>query len=309
VIPDEELAGRIVDAVERNGPAFRGVRRLHAKGVCAHGVFTPTGAAAVLSRARYLSRDAVPALVRFSNGGSDPSAHDGARDGRGMATKLVGAHGAWDLVALSLPVFFVRTPEDFLAFVEARRPDPSTGTADPARIGAFLAEHPETIGALRHAMSAPPPASYATTRFHGIHAFVLVAPGGERRPFRYRWEPSAGVTTLEDAEALARPGGYLADELAHRLRVGHVDFALHLQLADPGDPTHDPTQPWGDGRAEVLAGHLRLTSLVEDPESGCEATIFDPTTLPEGIAPSDDPIPAVRSAAYSVSYARRRAER
>ena len=40
-------------------------------------------------------------------------------------------------------MFFTRTPEDLLAFNEARRPDPSTGEPDLAKVGAFLADHPE----------------------------------------------------------------------------------------------------------------------------------------------------------------------
>ena len=35
---------------------------------------------------------------------------------------------------------------------------------------------------------------------------------------------------------------------------------------------------------------------------------FDPTVLPAGMRTSDDPFPAARSAAYSVSYNRRTAE-
>jgi catalase len=31
------------------------------------------------------------------------------------------------MVGLSLPVFFARTPEDFLEFTRARKPDPETG--------------------------------------------------------------------------------------------------------------------------------------------------------------------------------------
>jgi catalase len=50
-----------------------------------------------------------------------------------------------DLVGLSLPVFFVRSVADFLAFLAARRPDPDTGVADPALVGAWVGEHPEAL--------------------------------------------------------------------------------------------------------------------------------------------------------------------
>ena len=48
---------------------------------------------------------------------------------------------ATDIVALTLPVFFVRTPEDFLAFTRARKPDPQ-GRPDFAKVGQFLEAAP-----------------------------------------------------------------------------------------------------------------------------------------------------------------------
>ena len=55
------------------------------------------------------------------------------------------AGGTTDIVGLSLPVFFVRTAADFLAFLKARIPDPETGQLDPAKVGAFLAEPDEAL--------------------------------------------------------------------------------------------------------------------------------------------------------------------
>ena len=52
--------------------------------------------------------------------------------GAGMAVKLYLDDGArTDMVALSLPVFFARTPEDFLEFTRARKPDPADRAAGP----------------------------------------------------------------------------------------------------------------------------------------------------------------------------------
>ena len=75
------------------------------------------------------------AHVRFSNGSGDPGAADAARDGRGMAIKMyLPGGGTTDIVALSLPAFFARTPTDLLAFNEARRADPSTGQPDAGKV-------------------------------------------------------------------------------------------------------------------------------------------------------------------------------
>jgi catalase len=163
---------QLVDAINAVSGTHAEHRAAHAKGVLCAGTFSPTDAAAGLTRAAHFAGGPVRAHVRFSNGSGDPHAHDGARDGRGMAVKLYLPDGTTtDIVAISLPVFFVRTPEDFLAFTLSRVPDPETGQPDLQKIGAFLAEHPETVPAVQFALAAEPPASYAQCAYHGLHAF------------------------------------------------------------------------------------------------------------------------------------------
>jgi len=129
-VPDD-LSERLVDALGVSYGVHPGHRAAHAKGVLCAATFHPTAAAASLSRAPHFQGDSVRAHVRFSNGSGDPEAADSARDGRGMAIKMyLPGGGTTDIVALSLPAFFTRTPTDLLAFNEARRPDPSTGQPD-----------------------------------------------------------------------------------------------------------------------------------------------------------------------------------
>ena len=304
----EDLAVTIVDELQANaGPQPAG-RVAHAKGICARGTFTASGVAAELTRATPLREGSVPAVVRFSNGGANRSAADGTRDGRGMATRLfLDENRGHDLVALSLPAFFVRTPEDFLEFVRARKPDPATGQPDLTRVMAFLANHPESVPAVQSSMAALPPVSYATVQYNGIHAFVLVDAAGRRTPFRYQWEPHAGTASLTEAEAAARPRDYLHAELSDRLAREPVQFRLTFQLAQADDPLDDPTAAWPADRPTISAGHLELTELVADQRGDCEARIFDPGNVVDGVEPSGDPILAIRSHAYGISYARRHA--
>jgi len=53
-----------------------------------------------------------------------------------------------DVIGITLPVFFTRTPEDLIEFNIARRPEPETGALDLAKVGAFLEQHPETVAAV-----------------------------------------------------------------------------------------------------------------------------------------------------------------
>jgi catalase len=304
--PDASLGDRLVDALNALSGVHPGRRAAHAKGIGATGTFTSTGEAAAMTVAAHLQGDTtVPVSVRFSNGTGTPGLADGARDGRGFATRFHLPDGTdTDLVTLSLPVFFVRTVEDFLAFTAARVPDPETGQPDFDKILAFMGEHPEARTAAELSMSAEAPVSYTTLRYHGVHAFFLVDADGERQPIRYRWEPDAGVATVPDADAADLDPDYLAAELRARLGEGTASFTLHLALGTADDPTDDATAAWPDDRPSVVAGRLTLDSVPDD-QAAIDGLIFDPTRVTAGIECSEDPILAARAEAYGASFARR----
>ncbi len=75
-----------------------------------------------------------------------------------------------------------------------------------------------------------------------------------------------------------------------------------LTVADPSDPTSDPTKAWPPERPTVEAGTLIVQQIEEEADGPCRDINFDPTILPDGIRVSDDPFPAARSAAYARSY-------
>ena len=298
-----ELAERIVDAMNAVHGIHPGARAVHAKGLCCKGTFTATPAAARVCVAEHLQGHKVPVTTRFSNGSGKPRRADGARDERGMAVKFhLSEDRTTDIVSLTLPAFFVRTPEDFLAFLEAQRPDPTTGKPDLARVAAFIDEHPETQVAVGFAAFSMAPASYANCTFHGIHAFALRGPDGTRRFVRYKWVPEAGPATLTDEQTRELGRDYLKDDLERRLAAAPIRFDLQLQVAEDDDDPNDPTRPWPDERALIPAGTLVLKELVDQV---CEPMIFDPGRLVDGIERSDDPILHMRSPAYSVSFERR----
>ena len=303
-----DIAERCVDAISDLSGRHDGHRAAHARGTLCAGTFTAAAGAAELTSAAHMQGDPVRVTVRFSNGSGDPSTPDNDRtDGRGMAVKFYLPDGSTtDIVALTLPCFFVRTPEDFVAFLQARKPDPETGEPDMGKIGAFLGEHAETAAALQHILpSLAPPRSYATCAYNSIHSFRL-ANGGGGRYVRYRWVPEAGVEPLPEDEIEGASAEYLQDDIRERLEGGPVRFTLFARLAADDDAVDDPTVPWPEGeRDEVELGTLEVTDLVTERETGDDVLVFDPMRVTDGIEPSDDRILHVRRSAYSVSVERR----
>ncbi|CAB3794931.1 hypothetical protein LMG28690_03978 [Paraburkholderia caffeinilytica] len=64
----------------------------------------------------------------------------------------------------------------------------------------------------------------------------------------------------------------------------------------------------GSCRRLRLYGTLVIDRTTSQEDGDCRDINFDPTILPAGIRPSNDPLLAARSAAYALSYKRRTRE-
>jgi catalase len=288
------LHEEVVDAINEISGVHPGHRAAHAKGTLLTGTFT--GAGTELTSAVHLQGEPVRVTARFSNGGGDPNIPDYAREGRGMAVKFyLPDGGKTDIVALTLPCFFVRTPEDFLSFTQARK-DPEKLMPD------WLGAHPEALTAIQAALGANPPASYATCAYNSIHSYRFVDADGGSRFVRYRWEPEAGEATLSGEDAKARGRDYLQEEILAR---GESAFRLLAVIATEEDAVDDPTVAWPDERERVELGRLVLTGPELRREQGGDILVFDPTRVIDGIELSDDAVLRFRGPAYSVSVERR----
>ena len=297
----DELAEQAVDAINDISGSHSGHRAAHAKGTLLSGTFTPSGSG--LTTAAHMQHDPVRVTARLSNGGGDPAIPDYAKEGRGLAVKFYLPDGSrTDVVALNLPCFFARTPEDFLEFTRARKPDPETGQPDFGRIGAWLEAHPEAGPAIQAAVTASPPESYATVAYNSIHSFRWIAPDGTERFVRYRFEPEAGERALSDEDAKALGRDYLQEEIAAR---GSAAFLMVAVIAEDDDPVNDPTVAWPEEREKVELGRLELTGVDTERERDGDILVFDPTRVTDGIELSDDEILRFRPRAYSASVTRR----
>ena len=303
----ESVIRQIVDAMRTLAGPHHGHRPVHAKGLVCSGTFRASAEATGITRAPHFAGQPIPTIIRFANSNGNPDVHDGVPNVRSMAVKfqLAGDQSA-DILANSVDGFVARTPEDLLEFLRAQLPDPATSRPDPDGVPRFLAGHPAARGFVERLMKKPVPASYGQATYHAEHAFRFTAANGTSRFGRYRFVPQAGEAFLSPDEAGKRSPSFLREELEGRLRTGPAAFRLMLQLAEAGDPTDDVTALWPETRSMVELGRLDVTGISPTSAEDERRLIFDPTNRTDGIDLSADPILLARSAAYGISYERRR---
>ena len=301
---EEVDPGAIVAAQFAAGGNHAGVRASGAKGVCLKGSFAPAPDAATLSKAVQFSKT-VPVTARFSMGGSNPKISDKTKPvTRGFAIRMIEPAGDMTFVVISAPVFGTRTPAQLLENLQARAPGPD-GKPDAERVKAFVAKNPETTRQAAWLNARPVPASFAGVDYWAVHAYTLTNAKGEATIAKLKFV-AADKADLSDEELKSKSDSFYADELKDRLARGPARFALVAILAEPGDPTADPTATWPEeSRKTRTLGTLEITAI--EPDATCDAATFDPVAdMPGGIAgPSDDPMFAIRSPAYAVSLSRR----
>ena len=138
--------------------------------------------------------------------------------------------------------------------------------------------------------------------------FFVVDSSGAKRAVRWSFVPAAKAVTLTQDELTKRSPDFLAQDITQRVATGPQRWELVITIANPGDPTSDPTKAWSADRQTADVGTLIVQQIEPEADGPCRDINYDPSALPPGITTSDDPFPAARSAAYRVSHDERMAE-
>ncbi len=307
--PHRLTPDRMVDALSRRGGDPLGHRRNHAKGICFTGEFAANGAGARLSIAPMLAAGHYPVIGRFAIAVGDPQAPDAAGRVRSMAVRIAAPDGEeWRSGMNNSPVFVVATPEEFYQITRAQDLDPAAGKPDPAAMQRFLATHPDSAVFNEWAKTAPWTTSFADQTYNSLNAFRFIDAAGRSR--LVRWSMQTTVAPHEvPYDALAALGpDFLEADLERRLAQGALRWNLVVTLAAPGDPSNNATKAWPANRETVAVGMLVVRHAQDEADGPCRDYNYDPTILPVGIQPSDDPLLPARSAAYAKSFDLRAAE-
>jgi catalase len=302
--PQRLTPNKLVDAfTPPNGRPPLGHRRNHAKGICFTGVFEANGAGSALSYAQVFARGRYPALGRFNLGTADPNAPDATVRVRGMGLRISTPDGQeWRTAMINLPFFPVSTPQAFYELLLA------SSSKDPNAMKTFAAAHPEIAAFGAWDKTAPWTGSYAEERYNGLNSFVFTDSSGTDHRVRWSLLPAAQPVPVSPAYLAKRGPNFLEQEITERVQGAPQRWTMVVTVANPGDPTADPSKAWPEGRRTIEVGMLVVQQIEPERDGPCRDINFDPTVLPAGIRTSDDPFPAARSAAYALSFDRRTAE-
>jgi catalase len=291
------------EAMERIHARFGvhpGHRAFHAKGVIYAGTFTATPRAVELTRAGHMAGAPVPATVRFSNGGGDPTVPDYFPDVRGLAVSFHLPDGSrTDILGQTIPHFPFPDQEGFFAALEVSKRD----LRALLKLPWFAIRYPKAVKQLPEVNRLmAQQSSFAARTFYAFHAYKWVDANGGGRFVRYRWLPTVDEPPISKDEAKERGRDWLFDEMAQRLAREPVRMELEVQIAAGNDNPDDPSDEWPAERERVIVGTLEVTGVDGDADDGI---VFDPMRLVDGIEPSGDPVLHYRPAVYSLSHAER----
>jgi catalase len=301
--PQRLTPGKLVDAFAPPSGAALGHRRNHAKGICFTGVFEANGAGSELSQAPVFVRGQYPVLGRFNLGTANPNAADATVRVRGLGLRISTPDGQqWRSAMINAPVFPVSTPQVFYELLRAE------GSKEANAVATFAAANPEFAPFGDWAKNGPWTGSYAEERYNSLNSFVFVDGSGAEHVVRWSLLPVAQPVAVSTDELAKRGPNFLEQEIAQRVAGAPQRWTMVVTVANPGDPTADPSKAWPADRRAVEVGTLVAQQVEAEPDGPCRDINFDPTVLPSGMRTSDDPFPAARSAAYAKSYDLRTAE-
>ena len=301
--PGRLTPDRMVAALSDRGGNPLGHRRNHAKGICFNGEFDANGAGAGLSTAPMLTAGRYPVIGRFAITVGNPDAPDATGRVRSMAVRIVAPDAEeWRSGMNNSPVFVVATPQAFYEVTLTQDIDPAAGKPNPAAMARFLSTHPESEPFAEWAKTASWTTSYADQTYNSLNAFRFV--DAQSVSHLVRWSMRS-TTPPHDvpADELSHLGpDFLESDLKQRLAQGPLKWDLVVTLAAPGDPSNDATKAWPPDRKQIDVGTLAVQRADDEADGPCRDYNYDPTILPVGIEPSDDPLLAERSAAYAKSF-------
>lgn len=277
-------------------------RVVHAKGMGAHGFFEVTHDITKYCKADLFSEigKKTPLFIRFSNVGTERGGPDTVRDLRGFAIKFYTEEGNWDLVANNTPIFFIRDPMMFPAFIHTLKPNPVTNTKHPNPFFDFCSLRPESMHQLLwlHGDRGTPD-GFRHMNGYGSHTFKMVNKQGVPVYCKFHIKSKQGIKNLTSDEARKYNGDdpdYATRDLYEAIDRGDYpewEFFIQVMTFDQAK-THpfnpfDLTKVWYHKDYPLIpVGRIVLNRNIKNYFAEVEQAAFSPAHVIPGIEFSPD---------------------
>jgi catalase len=288
-------------------------RRMHAKGVGAHGTFTVTGDITRYSKASIFAEvgKQTAMFARFSTVAGERGAADAERDIRGFALKFYTDQGNWDLVGNNTPVFFFRDPLRFPDLNHVVKRDPHTGLRNAESKWDFFTLVPESLHQVTIEMSDRGiPKSYRHMHGFGSHTYSFINASNERFWVKFTMKTQQGIQTLTDEEAEVLIGkdreSHHRDLFESIERGDYPRWKMYVQIMPEKNAAIHPVNPfdltkvWPHADYPLIeVGEFELNRNPENVFAEVEQASFSPATIVPGISFSPDKMLQARLFSYN----------
>jgi catalase len=153
------------------------------------------------------------------------------------------------------PFFPVSTPRAFYELLLA------SANKDPNAMKTFAGAHPEIAAFGAWAKTAPSTGSYAEERYNSLNSFIFVDNSGAEHALRWSLVPAAQPVPIAPDDLAKRGPDFLEQEITERIRGGPQRWTMAVTIANPGDPSADPSKAWPEDRRAIEVGTLIVQQI------------------------------------------------
>lgn len=304
------MQNHLVKQIQKKSPG----RYLSTKGSGAYGKFTVTQDLKKYTSAKLFSEigKETKIFARFSTMLAEKGSADTERDIRGFSLKFYTEEGNWDLVGSSSPVFYVKEPSNFAAFIQSHSRDPRTNLKSETARWNFYSTHPESLHQLLiNSSERGIPFGYRHMNGYGTHTYAFINAAGERFWVKFHFKPMQGTKNFTGAEV--DKTDFAQQDLVHAVdTANYPKWAMFIQIMTMEEANEyrwnpfDVTKVWlQDDFPLIEVGELELNRIPEDYFSHVEQATFSPGTIVPGIGFSPDKMLQTRIFAYTDAHQNR----
>ena len=146
----------------------------------------------------------------------------------------------------------------------------------------FVAAHPEFANFVGWARTRRGPTATRKTDTTAWTASSFTDASGEQSSVRWSLIPAAQPVAISPDELAKRGPDYPRAGDHGSGGKGATAVDLGVTVANPGDPTADPSKTWPADRRTVEVGTLVVQRIETEADGPCRDINFDPTVLPGG---------------------------